>query len=100
LKLVFKPTFYLQAEKKDFCEKLSALSQQELFDPSVIAGMKRTLQIILENGEAHESDWHLPRAAKQVDLNSLMEQIATAYERNLIDEVCHLCVFLSWYCAS
>jgi hypothetical protein len=100
LKLVFKPTFYLQAEKKDFCEKLSALSQQELFDPSVIAGMKRTLEIILENGEAHESDWHLPRAANQGDLNSLMELIATAYERNFIDEVCHLWVFLSWSCVS
>jgi hypothetical protein len=37
-------------EKADFYEKLSSLKEEELSDPSVVASMKRTLEIILENG--------------------------------------------------
>ncbi|KAG7363347.1 hypothetical protein IV203_026707 [Nitzschia inconspicua] len=37
-------------EKADFYEKLSKLRKDELSDPSIVASMKRTLQIILDNG--------------------------------------------------
>lgn len=37
-------------EKADFYEKLSKLGKDELTDPLVIASMKRTLQIVLDNG--------------------------------------------------
>ena len=39
-----------ESEKADFYEKLSKLSETELYDPAVLSGMKRTLSIILENG--------------------------------------------------
>jgi hypothetical protein len=42
----------IKAEKDDFCSKLSSLSDQELYDASVTTGMKRTLQIILQEGES------------------------------------------------
>jgi hypothetical protein len=46
--------------------------------------MKRTLQIILENGGRPETDeWHLTEATKRV-----MGLVMTAYEKGLIDEVC------------
>ena len=39
-----------EKEKDDFFQKLSELRREELFDPSVISAMKRTLNIVLENG--------------------------------------------------
>ncbi|KAL3923385.1 MAG: hypothetical protein SGILL_001686 [Bacillariaceae sp.] len=39
-----------EAEKSDFYKKLSNLRRDELFDPAVLSSMKRTLNIILENG--------------------------------------------------
>jgi len=37
-------------EKNDFFQKLVELRKEELFDPSTLLAMKRTLRIILENG--------------------------------------------------
>jgi hypothetical protein len=37
-------------EKAQFYEKLSKFNENELLDPSVLYGMKRTLKIIIENG--------------------------------------------------
>jgi hypothetical protein len=39
-----------QNEKDDLFKKLSELQREELYDPSVLFAMKRTLTIILENG--------------------------------------------------
>jgi len=39
-----------ESEKADFLLKLSKLHEDELFDPLVLSSMKRTLNIILENG--------------------------------------------------
>ena len=39
-----------EKEKNDFFQKLSELQREELFDPTVLSGMKRKLRIVPENG--------------------------------------------------
>jgi hypothetical protein len=44
-----------ETEKGDFFQKLSKLEKEELFDKSVLAAMKRSLRIVLENGSSISS---------------------------------------------
>lgn len=43
-----------QVEKDDFCSRLSSLSNAELFDNALLVAMKRTVQIVLENGKSSD----------------------------------------------
>jgi hypothetical protein len=81
-----------EAEKNHFLEKLSTLSDSELFDPPVIAGMKRSLQIVLDHDNVPETDWQVAESTHEasghrINPSSLMKLVLTAYYRGQIDEV-------------
>jgi hypothetical protein len=68
------------------------LSDSELFDPPVIAGMKRSLQIVLDHDNVPETDWQVAESTHEasghrINPSSLMKLVLTAYYRGQIDEV-------------
>lgn len=90
----------VQEEKNHWYEKMAKLSQSdEISNPVIIAGMKHTLQIVLDNGQQLQHEQEQEEGEEQVkeqdvttiDLeekkNHVMMLASKAYKEGRIDQV-------------